>query len=531
MNCGIIRIMKQKRIWIICILLLGALLVACGLDDANGEPVSETAATAAPTAVSTPAPAEQDDEVAVIATPVPTEPPKTTSLHVETPTDGQTLADRIAAERTIETVEIDRGMLSNDDIAMLLKRFPNVKFLYEVQIGYDYILPDAESLTLEDGTVSEILSAAKCLPNLRLLDIGACTPEELAEAKAAIRDAELCYAVRLFGQTVDRDAETLDLTALDSLDAEALAAALPYLPMLRTVELGERNDPEAMQAFINAFPSLECRYTCRFDYLGMTLTDDIETLDLSGKKITDTEELKRTIERLPKLRRVEMIGCGQNDAAMAALCDAYPNVRFIWEIDLGFWGKLRTDATAFSTRYGRKSETLDRNRLTSEKAQYIRYCTDLVALDLGHQKLTDITFLRPLKKLRVLILADNYISDIGVLAQFSELEYIELFMNRISDLSPLSGLEHLQDLNICSNKISDFSPLYGIKTLGRLWYANNKFTKSVHAKLKEELPDCVLNHSDAGTDGGWRYVGNGKKEKSEREQWKNAFFEGAPRYE
>ena len=228
-----------------------------------------------------------------------------------------------------------------------------------------------------------------------------------------------------------------------------------------------------------------------------------------------------------------MIDCGLDNATMAGICDAHPEIRFIWEIDLGYWGKLRTDATAFSTR-SNKTPIQVQNKLKSAKetdrVQYIRYCTDLVALDLGHQSLTDISFVRPLKKLRVLILADNYVSDISVLAELSELEYLELFMNRVSDLSPLANLPKLRDLNIRANKVSDFRPLCSIKTLERVWYAANDYKSSDHKMLEEALPNCILNHtSKDATSEGWRFDEKGNKVESYK--WMLAFFEGAPRYD
>ncbi len=323
-------------------------------------------------------------------------------------------------------------------------------------------------------------------------------------------------------------APAVTLHVQEPTDADALSERIAASGSVASVEIDDGTvSNEDLAVLLAAFPDVSFRYAVK---LGDAYVPcDAAELNLSGTKIADPESLKRIIALLPELDRVEMIGCGLDNGASAELCDAFPGIRFIWEIDLGYWGKLRTDATAFSTRYQR-SEAADKHRMTSEQVQYIRYCTDLIALDLGHQKLTDITFLRPLKKLRVLILADNYISEIGVLAELSELEYIELFMNRITDLSPLENLAYLHDLNVCSNKISDFKPVCAIKTLERFWYAKNNATSKDHKMLQEALPDCVLNHTDTGTDGGWRFSDKNKKERSEREKWKNAFFEGAPRY-
>lgn len=517
--CGKLYVMKRILVLIGMMLLLSglALSLACG------EGIEENPAPA----VQTEAP---EETVVALSTEAPTASPEpVTELYVQAPTDLGTVSARLMDEE-IETVEIEPGMMSNADIARLITLFPGVTFRYTVKLGDRFLSPDVDTLSAEGASIAEIADALPCFTVLQIVDLGACAPQEIAEAETALGGVELLYSLRIYGREVGRDAETLDLSDLDALLPDELAAALPYLPSLKTVVLGTREDEGILELFRAA--DLPLAYDCvyRVSCFGQTLMSNAETLDLSKTKITDLDGLKQAIAKLPNLNRVEMIDCGLTDETMAALCDEYPEIRFIWELDLGYWGKLRTDATAFSTRYS-KSETADKNRLTSDRVQYIRYCTDLVALDLGHQRLTDISFLRPLKKLRVLILADSYISDISVLGELPELEYIELFMNRISDLSPLENLTNLHDLNVCSNKISNFKPVCSIKTLQRFWYAKNDFSSKDHKMLKEALPDCVLNHIDTGTDGGWRYKVKGSKEKSEREQWKNAFFEGAPRYD
>ena len=462
-------------------------------------------------------------------TPAPTAAPTATPeplcvLKVQEPTDFGTLSTTLMETETIEAVEIDPGMMCNADLARLIGAFPHLTVRCAVQLGGAYCSPDeVTELSTETVSVAEIAEALPCLPNLRTVRLGACTPELLTGIREQLPGVELRYAVTLYGREVDRDTELLDLSDLEELSAAELAAALPFLPALKTVSLGVREDREAVEAFRSAVPSIECVCVCRFTYLGRTLTDGDETLDLSNTAIPDLGELRQVIERMPHLTRVEMLNCGLDDATMGGLCDAYPQIKFVWEINLGYWGKLRTDATAYSTR-SRKTEIQVKNKLRDNTVQYIRYCTDLVALDLGHQSLTDISFLAPLKKLRVVILSDNYISDVSVLGELPELEYIELFMNRVEDVSALAKLTKLRDLNLCSNKVTDFTPLLSIKTLQRLWYARNNYTDEDHERLKEALPDCLLNHTVAdGTGDGWR--------KHENYYWMHAFFEGAPRFE
>lgn len=259
-----------------------------------------------------------------------------------------------------------------------------------------------------------------------------------------------------------------------------------------------------------------------YELYGVRVMGDAAQIDLSGVPLQDATELDKLLGQLPAVQRVDMVGCGLSDESMAALCDAHPTVKFVWEISLGYWGKLRTDATAFTMRSSKSADEM-KYRLHTEDIQMLRYCTELVALDLGHQQIEDISALAPLTKLQVLILADNKISDLTPLEGMQELVYLELFMNRIVDVSPLAKLQNLKDLNLCTNRIEDPSPLAALGKLERLWYSNNKYSYQAHLALAEQLPNCICNRTvwDETADG-WR--------EHERYFWMRSFFEGAPRY-
>ena len=82
----------------------------------------------------------------------------------------------------------------------------------------------------------------------------------------------------------------------------------------------------------------------------------------------------------------------------------------------------------------------------SEDFSVLKYCWNLMALDVGHNNVTNLDFLYDLPNLRILIVACNTIEDITPIASLKHLEYLELFKNRILDISPLEGLDHLMDL-------------------------------------------------------------------------------------
>ena len=93
------------------------------------------------------------------------------------------------------------------------------------------------------------------------------------------------------------------------------------------------------------------------------------------------------------------------------------------------------DQTAFSTLHGDPSDPVH----SENDFSILKYCKNLMALDVGHNIIRDVSFLYDLPKLRVLILACNCITDITPVGSLKDLEYLEIFWNQIGDISPLTG--------------------------------------------------------------------------------------------
>ena len=503
--------MKHSKKTLI-LLAAALLLLVCGLiamivmivKQPGGEAPAQAAATEEP----------QADIAMPEITPEPV-----TSLTIREASDAETLA----LCGTIRTCLIENGALSNEETAALVAAYPEVTFAYNVRVGDRFVPSDSTVLECMDGETPKTLAAAvPYLPMLNTVRLGALEPEEIDEAISLFAPLTPMYSIALFGQEFEADTTQLDLSGVDHPTADMIRQAQTCLPQLREVDLGDAADPATVAALIAADTGLEIRYGYSIEYRGKKYTESTETLDLSGEQITDLDELRDVFSKLPKLNHVEMVNCGIDDAAMAELRDAFPNIKIVWEIDLGFWGKLRTDATAYTTRSS-KTDAEMKYRLTTEDIQPLQYCTDLVALDLGHQKIKDISCLKTLTKLQILILADNRISDISALASMPDLIYVELFINHISDVSPLSGLTNLKDLNICTNHISDLTPFYSLSSLERLWYSGNDFKVKDHEALQKQLPNCICDRTVwHETEHGWR--------EHERYFWMRSFFENSPRY-
>ena len=167
--------------------------------------------------------------------------------------------------------------------------------------------------------------------------------------------------------------------------------------------------------------------------------------------------------------------------------------------------KIRPGMTAFSTLKGRQEP-----RYTSEEVAepLTALCPGLLALDLGHNDVSDLSFLRAWPGLRRLIVVDSKtpITDISPLADLDDLEYVELFMQNITDISALEGKTKLLDLNLCYNDITDLTPLHSCVNLQRLWISNNRHLPQEQIDaLQAALPDLVIEtQTKKSTEAGWR---------------------------
>ena len=238
---------------------------------------------------------------------------------------------------------------------------------------------------------------------------------------------------------------------------------------------------------------------------GQVIPLDARQLDLGAYQAADLDALMRVLDQLPNLEQVDMYETDLSPADMDRLAARYPGIFFGWTIHI-HEHTIRTDATAFSTLHNNRSP-----QHSSLDFEPIKYCRRLKALDLGHNAITSIDFIRDLTELRVLILAINRLEDISVLRNLPHLEYVELFKNKIRDISPLAGMKQVLDLNICFNYIKDYSPLMGLSTLRRLWiYNSNNYSasdpipKEVVTQLKSAFPHCQIDYTHYSTLGGWR---------------------------
>ncbi len=232
---------------------------------------------------------------------------------------------------------------------------------------------------------------------------------------------------------------------------------------------------------------------------------DTTKIDMGDEVITDFQGFIAFLQEFPHLKKVDMFATQVTADRVAQLEEALPGVEFGWKLQLMKYKTrhiVRTDATAFSTLHG-----ICPNH-ASKEFELLKYCTGMLALDLGHNNLTDLSFLLSMPHLRVLILGENQkLKNIELLAELKDLEYLELFTCGIKDITPLTELPNLIDLNLANNSVQDWRPLKEMKQLKRLWISDmgvHALSKAERQELEEALPDTVIMYTGQPTDNGWR---------------------------
>jgi len=280
---------------------------------------------------------------------------------------------------------------------------------------------------------------------------------------------------------------------------KALRSYLTSNPSLRKIDASGvllTSEEYADLCSINADVTIISKISLGNVIMDLTLAE----IDISGTKVENKRDFETMLGHFPSGIKLIMCDCGYTDDEMGALRDKFPNLEFVWQIHMGKWS-IRTDDEAFSVMIYDDNYT----RLTSEDIKVLRYCTNLYALDLGHQAITDLSVIGELTDLRVLILADNKITDLTPLANLKKLQYLELFVNRISDLSPLASCTELVDLNFGWNSVWDLSSIYSLPKIERLWLPTNPVSENKRSEISEVFSSAQIVFEDENSiSSGWR---------------------------
>lgn len=369
-----------------------------------------------------------------------------------------------------------------------------------IRIGGTFCPPDAQTLTVFDASAAELAQALPQLEDLRELTLEGTLPQpqDLLALRKQYPDLVLHYMVPLGGGSYSNDTELLDLTGVPVEEAQ-LSQTLPLLPRLQEVTLtGTGLTEDSCKALADRFPEVFFLFDLQF--AGQTISTDTVEIDISGIPVT-VEETEAALSYLRRLDKLIMTDCGLDNDTMDALNLRHPETKLVWTVMVGTL-PVRTDAIYFyPVVQGYMPNDAD--------LQNLRYCRDMIAIDIGHIYSLNCDWLRNMPHLKYLILVDSGMQDLSPLSDLKELIYLELFDMNIQDYSPLLECTSLQSLNISATG-GDPEPISKMTWLHTLMWcgaARNPNIREEALKLPEQLPDTVVM-----LEGGynlaepWRYI-------------------------
>mgnify|MGYP004628488473 FL=1 len=439
---------------------------------------------------------------------------------------------------------------------MLREANPDCKITWDIPFQGRFLPEDTQEVTVATLTAEEAQALA-LVPGLLQVDGLECRDYDALELLAGLRpDCQVNYRVDLGGLRWGPGVRSIEL---QEADAQELATNLPHLPQVETIllktalpdpalvsrlqrefpkiglfyALADRDVPldakttmlslnqcpltlELAQKLIQCYPELqeaellecgleeeELRQLCDdnpqvfFLWEGsfgpVRLRTDAVDADLSGMAVTDLEELEQALPYYPKLQKVDLSDCGLENEELDALNKRHQDVRFVWTVSVGKV-RVRTDSLFFAPV--KTGQTVYEGQLDN-----LRYCPDVIAVDVGHMPLKTCDWVRYFPKLQYLIIADTGISDITPLADCENLIFLEMFLTLCRDYSPLQQCKNLEDLNLCYT-YGPADPVREMTWLKRLWWDGIRYNDK---DIADSLPNTEVNlDSGSSTGGGWR---------------------------
>ena len=408
------------------------------------------------------------------------------NLTVATLSDEDVLVlDYLQALKTVDA----RGCTDYDQLAALSERRPEVAVLYTVSVDGIAYGQDAADISVT-GLTAEDLVLVKYLPELQRVQAENCREYDLLlKLSRQYPEVTVSYQVELDGQLYPSDSAALEL---ENANTGELLSMLRYFPDLERVSIITPDYAETtMPQLAEAYPNVD--FYWEKEILGVTVTSEDTQLSYLPDSLNAIDILEQELKNFPNLERVYLGYCELDNDALAEYRDRVrPDYKVVWNILIGA-EYIDTDATWFMPgKTGRG--------LMEHQAVLLKYCEDMICIDIGHKLVETCDFVRYMPNLKYLILACTNIKDITPISTCQNLIYLELQVSKVEDYSPLLECKSLQDLNL-SMTFGDPEPVLQMNWLKRLhWICHDHMLE----EFEQALPNTELMLADE-----WVSVGQG----------------------
>ena len=381
----------------------------------------------------------------------------------------------------------------------------DVDIKWNVVIGGESFPHTTKELTLPEGvTAEELGEKLQYLPATRMVDTTKAQYDraELGALRSRYPKVRFLFKVTIAGESIRSNTENINIPENAAFDLQELLDHGGDFEELKIINFGARQlELDDVIAIREAYDGVEV--ICRTLVCGKLCSTDWKELDLSNRRIEDLGEAEKAIAAMAQLEKLYLCDCGIDDETLAALREKYAGqTEIVWRVYLNGVA-CRTDADAFcmskfSNEWG---------YLPYENAAPIRYCSDMVTLDLGHGNFDRIDFVSTMPHLKYLIICSAPVTSLEPLRDLQELYYIEMFFTAVRDLEPIQKLPNLRHLNISHCRLDDYTQLFEMKQLERLWWVDSGLSEAQQQELRDALPNtkiCFWAWEDNAVGNYWR---------------------------
>ena len=421
--------------------------------------------------------------------------------------------EMLAYARQLERVNAE-GCTDYENLELLRQQRPELEVNYSIPFGSENFSWDVETLLL-DSVAQENIQLLKHLPNLKTVVLGSGTYDvQTVEAlRGAVHNAGIQFGVMIGGEIHQDTEQTLKISNITDEDLKMLQ----FMTAMENLQLQDpKADPQQIFALRENLPNVAVTWDVKLG--DQTYDETVTHVDLTAVEVKDLSEVEQKMQYLPNLEQVTFGVCGVDNpewgnsrskltASPIANEDmaAYRNrvrdsYKVVWTVRLGPSIALATDKDNFMPNH------FGVGQLPDSYAYNLRYCEEMVCLDVGHMTLTDISFVEFMPNLKYLILAWTEVQYIEPIRSCKNLVFLELDNSCIRDLSPLVDCTALEDLNL-GNTFCDVTPLLGMTWLKNVYFIDG--SRASAYKFSQAVPTAhVVASGNATVGGGWRRLQN-----------------------
>ena len=375
-------------------------------------------------------------------------------------------------------------------LALREKLGEEIEMKWNVVIGGESFPHTTKELTLpEDVTAGEVNEKLSYLPDTRMVDTTNARFErsELATLRAAYPRIRFLFKVTIAGQSIRSNTENINIPENAALDLDELLEHGEDFSELKIINLGSRRmELDDVIAIREAYGGVEV--ICSVTVCGKECSTDWKELDLSRRQIEDFDEVEKAIKAMARLEKLYLCDCGIDNETLAELRDKYADqTEVVWRVYLN-GVDCRTDAESFCmSKYNSEWGILP-----FERAEPIKYCTNMVTLDLGHGNFDRIDFVSTMPHLKYLIICSAPVTSLEPLRSATELYYLEMFFTNVRDIEPITKLPALRHLNLSHCRLNDYTQLFEMTQLERLWWVDSGLSEAQQQELRDALPNTKI---------------------------------------